>query len=393
MHGTDKESTRCSTNELAWSLRAFAPKLGITRIADLTDLDRIGVPVFAAVRPDALSISVYNGKGVCAATAEVSAIMEAAEHYYAEHAFHNVFKVTSTEEMRRQELQAIPLSRQTRATYRLIPDQQELAWIRGYRLSDGATVYAPYELVGLDLSSRSPWRTDLFRMTSLGLGAGTDINHATQHAIEELIEDDALFGLQFALKNGKLKPLHVPDAQSQQLRTILDRLSALGFTTRFADASRVLDYPVVACVVTDEMSHNAGPHTFGGFGCRSTATEAAMAALLEAVQSRLTFISGSRDDLFESEYSQKPLSINNGQYHSIVFDQEHTNQPETSSLQRVADSVTKSTNGDIYIFPLTPENHPYVVVRALADDLLSMAMPKHHVQGPRAGQRLLQTWG
>lgn len=42
-----------------------AAESGITRIADITNLDRIGIPVFSCMRPTALegAISVYNGKG------------------------------------------------------------------------------------------------------------------------------------------------------------------------------------------------------------------------------------------------------------------------------------------------------------------------------------------
>ena len=59
---------------------------GITRIADITDLDRLGIPVFSAVRPGATqgSVSVYNGKGVSKVEAEVSAIMEGIERYSSE---------------------------------------------------------------------------------------------------------------------------------------------------------------------------------------------------------------------------------------------------------------------------------------------------------------------
>ena len=49
------------------TLRAAEAKLpaaGITRVADITDLDRIGIPVFSSIRPmaDRGAISVYNGK-------------------------------------------------------------------------------------------------------------------------------------------------------------------------------------------------------------------------------------------------------------------------------------------------------------------------------------------
>ena len=49
------------------------PVAGITRVADITDLDRIGIPVFSCIRPtaDDGAITVYNGKG---ATVEESRI-------------------------------------------------------------------------------------------------------------------------------------------------------------------------------------------------------------------------------------------------------------------------------------------------------------------------------
>jgi len=41
------------------------PAAGITRVADITNLDRIGIPVFSSIRPmaDRGAVSVYNGKG------------------------------------------------------------------------------------------------------------------------------------------------------------------------------------------------------------------------------------------------------------------------------------------------------------------------------------------
>ena len=71
------------------TLRAAEAKLpaaGITRVADITDLDRIGIPVFSSIRPmaDRGAISVYNGKGATPTEARVSAMMEGLERYSAE---------------------------------------------------------------------------------------------------------------------------------------------------------------------------------------------------------------------------------------------------------------------------------------------------------------------
>ena len=60
--------------------------IGVTRIADITDLDRIGLPVYTAIRPTAEdgAISIYGGKGISKDHAKASAIMEAFERYSAE---------------------------------------------------------------------------------------------------------------------------------------------------------------------------------------------------------------------------------------------------------------------------------------------------------------------
>src|SRR5262245_26256790 len=67
--------------ERVWALRE---QLGITRVADITGLDRMGVPVAAAYRPNSRSISVFQGKGLSVATARAAALMEAAEMFHAE---------------------------------------------------------------------------------------------------------------------------------------------------------------------------------------------------------------------------------------------------------------------------------------------------------------------
>ena len=65
-------------------LRPLLPLMGITRLADVTGLDRIGVPVFQAIRPLSRSVSVSQGKGLSPDAARASALMEAVETWHAE---------------------------------------------------------------------------------------------------------------------------------------------------------------------------------------------------------------------------------------------------------------------------------------------------------------------
>src|SRR5271155_3839226 len=65
-------------------VRPLASRMGITRVGNVTGLDRIGIPVAVAVRPNSRSVSVSQGKGLDVAQAMTSALMEAVEGFHAE---------------------------------------------------------------------------------------------------------------------------------------------------------------------------------------------------------------------------------------------------------------------------------------------------------------------
>ena len=71
-----------------WQTLALAeplmPVLGISRVTDITRMDRLGLPVFASVRPRSRTLHVHAGKGVNAVEARVGALMEAVEYAAAE---------------------------------------------------------------------------------------------------------------------------------------------------------------------------------------------------------------------------------------------------------------------------------------------------------------------
>ena len=65
-------------------LKPHLAEFGITRVADITGLDTIGIPVLTVVRPLARSLSVSQGKGVTRDLAAVSGVMESIEMFHAE---------------------------------------------------------------------------------------------------------------------------------------------------------------------------------------------------------------------------------------------------------------------------------------------------------------------
>lgn len=77
------------------------PALGITRVANVTGLDHIGLPVYTAIRPTSRSLAVSQGKGLDAAAAKASALMESIEAWHAELAALNRFVRREMQDVKR----------------------------------------------------------------------------------------------------------------------------------------------------------------------------------------------------------------------------------------------------------------------------------------------------
>src|SRR5574342_31348 len=65
-------------------VRPLMPAMGITRIANITGLDCLDIPVVMVCRPNARSIAVSQGKGLTLDAAKASGLMEAVETFHAE---------------------------------------------------------------------------------------------------------------------------------------------------------------------------------------------------------------------------------------------------------------------------------------------------------------------
>ena len=79
--GTHRSASLDDTLQRALRL---APVMGITRVANVTGLDSVGIPVVMVCRPNSRSVAVSQGKGIDLASARASGLMEAVELYHAE---------------------------------------------------------------------------------------------------------------------------------------------------------------------------------------------------------------------------------------------------------------------------------------------------------------------
>lgn len=352
-------------------------RLGITRVGDITGLDTIGLPVWFATRPNSRGLSVSQGKGLTDAQARISAVMEAAESAIAERPEDLKLAVATCREMATRGRKIIPFERVMRCNAFQIDPERERAWVSGRTLNDDE-ILAPFELIGLDLRVPVPWDHEAFYMSSTGLAAAGDAARAELHALLEVIEHDTTATLDLlGLGAGTARRLQVEAGSDPELEMALAPVTAAGFTPHFFDITGPVAIPVVACFLTRQVmsADGAGDKLTAGFACRPDAYQAALAALLECVQSRATDIAGARDDITDEDYvaSRAQLPAMSVSGHRLANVRGHRPVTAFATIDQmmayVRDAVLAGGSEDIYVFALRHSHPGLHVARVLVPGL------------------------
>lgn len=357
--------------------KKFLRKFGITRVGELTGLDTIGIPVWFAARPNSRSLSVSQGKGLTDAQAKISAVMEAVESATAEQPRRHVKEFATIEDIARSGRSSVPFANLSRVNKHQLDPTRDRAWVPGHSLYDERAVLAPYEIIGTDMRCDMPWDHQAFRMTSQGLAAGFDRDAAVEHALLELIEFDAShFVDQFDVFGQNVQEITQLSGHHADLDVVLEKLREAGLKLRVLSLPSRVGLPVAAAVITRQFNT-----TFElvvrapvGVACRLDPAQAIIAAILEAVQSRLTDISGARDDIPEERYKELSKGLGGKKFNSLSmqdFVSLHRHQPVTSEkpYQVIVRKLRNAGISDAFVFDLATEVEGIHVVRALACDL------------------------
>jgi len=371
------------------ALEPYLQALGITRVGDITGLDRIGVPVWFATRPASRALSVSQGKGLDHDRAWITAVMESAETALAEQSQAMVTEIASIGEMARKGLTIVPLERQSRCAAAYLDPNKRMAWVPGLSWLAGKEVYAPYELIGMDMTAASPWNHSCFQMSSLGLAAAGTLYDAMRHGLQELVEDDAFFSFRLGgWSDPHTLPLGLAAEASHPLSETIKQCEAVGYSVRLAKLRTDIDLPTVLAGLDVQAGGQVRCYT--GCATRNLIGDAALAALLEAIQSKLTFVSGSRDDLWPEDYRKAtpPSKSDVAARRSVALSGE-TNTSLRACLKHTLDEVVKATGSDIYFFPIPTDCAGIRAVRVLADDLVSSECPPLALPSPRAKAKLM----
>ncbi|WP_404712009.1 YcaO-like family protein [Sphingomonas sp. MMS24-J13] len=280
----------------------YAARCGVTRLADVTGLDTIGIPVFQAVRPLARSLSVSQGKGATRAAAKVSALMEAIELHHAELVAPIAQRAATTDEA--AFCGAISRGHTQRAPFD--PDRVR-GWCDAVDLLSGCKIGVPHALVSMDFTVAAP---DDIVPSSNGLASGNDLGEATNSALCELIERDAHSRwLTLSTRERFATAIDIGSIDDRLGRRLIAHVDAAGFGLRLWDLSAGEGPAVILCAIFETFSSKAliQRPALGG-GAHPSARIALARAITEAAQSRATMIAGARDDLTDESY-QDPANM------------------------------------------------------------------------------------
>lgn len=276
---------------------AVARRCGVTRLADITRLDRIGLPVWQAVRPAGRALSVHQGKGATALDARIGALCEAIESHAAENvpADGPTAPYTALASKTRAPDPSDYLRR--RAVH--ADADRPISWCEAQDVATGAPHVLPHDLVSLDFTrgADSP-----FDRSSTGLAVGTCLGEALLGALYEVIERDAV-GEWF--RSGPLARMTTTVRRGSITAPWFghwrDRLAACGASLDIYLPPAVTRLPVVVCILSGPAEYGV-PRMAMGSAAHADPDVALFKAFAEAVQSRLTLIAGARDDIAAADY-------------------------------------------------------------------------------------------
>jgi putative methanogenesis marker protein 1 len=260
--------------------------IGMKNFSEVTDLDRIGIPVFTChrIRPDD-SLTDHTGKGLSKIQAQVSLSMESAERYASEfkpaYAKDLILGSYSTLSKRYSVLnpEELILPQFSRYTH-----DRELHWTWGFDLANDNEVLVPSCAVFHPFHIDDP---PLINTHTNGIAAGNTIEEAVSHALAEVIERDAWSITKFTEDAGDA--LIVDDHPDNRfIVDVIEKFSKAEIEIVAKDITTDIGVPVIAAFSNDLVCKKLIP--IDGFGAHLDPRVALIRSLLEIATTRGLFI-------------------------------------------------------------------------------------------------------
>lgn len=280
------------------SVHSFAEDLGVSRVTDITRLDKVGVPVYASIRPNAVrrSLCVNAGKGYTNAEAKAGAYMEAIEFALAEYGGSSLeSQVAAPRDL---------LGGIKNAALDLCPAmgvevdlRSSIGTIEAVDILSDNRLLVPSELIFLPCPEEV-YISGIYGSSSNGLSSGNSVLEATIHGLLEVIERDIR---SFQSVNDSSQLVEINSTPTEVI-DMARRIEAAGLSLFIRYMRNQYNLPYFMSIIADTTECNP-IYVSGGYACHLSNEISLKRSVTEAIQSRLSFIHGGRDDL-EDRYKK-----------------------------------------------------------------------------------------
>ncbi|HEY7081612.1 MAG TPA: YcaO-like family protein, partial [Nitrososphaeraceae archaeon] len=316
-------------------------KIGVTRLSDITDMDRLYVPNYSAVLPGTDDLFwVYSGKGVTKLHAKAGALMEAIERYssfpsscnrdYVQGTYLHLSKIYN---------KVLHPGEVVEPVSDKFSDKESIAdFLVGFDLLNNEEVLVPAEIALYRYLPRDPASSIFSISHTNGLASGNVLEEAVCHALCEVIERDAISiadlcascipfnildkiwdSLKYGYPEARItaEDTFVDDSsifpeidiseiveEFSEIKQLVRRFIDTGVSLVIKDITqKEIGIPTFVAGTVEWISHDYG-YFAKGFGTHPDSRIALVRAITEASQTRVVNIHGARDDLKKIYYKE-----------------------------------------------------------------------------------------
>ncbi len=381
----------CSASATLKHVLPLAQKFGITRLANVTGLDSVGLPVVIAIRPNARSVAVSQGKGMSLDQAKASALMEAVEIWHAENIDNALHFGRAAELQDRKAL--VSLERLPTVQNSQFSHELRMLWAEATDLMSTSEILVPFEMVHADYTNPIQPGHGCFPASTNGLASGNHILEAICHGICEVIERDALslwhHQSEAYRESRRISPSTVDDPDCL---SALERFSECGLDFGIWDLTTDVGVATFMCAI--KQADGLSGHVGLGSGSHPDRNIALRRAATEAAQTRLNYITGSRDDLVAEEYEPEGIAEKHIFFGEMLssrqaerhFDQVESTRNDTlkGDLDWLLSKLANIGIQQVAVVDLTKNEYKIPVVRVIIPGLEAPHDDISYLPGPRA---------
>ena len=332
---TGKLSSRIKpVEETIKTILPFSSNIGITRLADITNMDILGIPNFSAVLPGTEDyIWVYSGKGPTRMDAKASALMESIERYSSlpsgnrkkmiQGSYNELSKVSKT----------LHPSNVVEPTILEYEDEMIMDFLSGYDLVNNERILIPAPLALFRYSPKPPAINPFAYHHTNGLASGNVLEEAICHSLCELIERDAtslaelnasalpynclrtmtkdlsenglqidpVDGTEFVDDDSKYPDVDISNIDFKPISNLVKKFNDAKIPLIIKDITSPIGVPTFNASSIEWISEDYG-YLAEGHGTHPDARIALLRAITEVSQTRAANIQGARDDLRKISY-------------------------------------------------------------------------------------------